>query len=712
MTATFNLTEIIKSAISGANKALGMAEQALQKALNKYGEQKEISYPNTAYELPLIFGIESQEIKTLSDMRNVIESTKLRVSKELTLESMHHAGIVTLVAAEIIEALKYLDSQKPYPEPYTGFISDGVLRQLGVSLVDGSISGIAVIVGKAKDNKLAVDIVRELQEKQLLSLLVGQIIDQIRTEGVELGLLPRLVPLGDEITSAVHSFNFAVRVGLTFGNIGRGERTRMLNYLKERVPAFVLALGKLDELKISLAAGAIACGFPVILDQSIPQTDSLLISELDSKKLVSKAIDARGIKVKIVKIPIPINYGSAFEGERIRKSDTYVEIGGGKSVAFELLRTKDLAEINDGKITFIGKDLDKIQPGTTIPLAIIVDVAGKKMESDFEPVLERRIHDFINYGMGIMHVAQRDLIWIRISKDAVKRGFRIKNFGDILHAKLRSDFPAIVDKVEVTIFTEENRVLENIEAAREIYRKRDERIAKLTDESVDTFYSCTLCQSFAPNHVCIITPERLGLCGAINWLDAKAGHEITPSGPNQPIEKGEVIDKIRGQWKNVNEFVKRASHGALKIYNLYSLMEFPMTSCGCFECVVAILPETNGVMIVNREYNGDTPSGMKFSTLAGSVGGGVQTPGFMGIGKRYIVSRKFIAAEGGIERIVWMPSELKKLLENPLKQRCKELGLEGFIDKIADETITTDLDGLLSHMKKVGHPALKMASLL
>ncbi|HID93099.1 MAG TPA: CO dehydrogenase/CO-methylating acetyl-CoA synthase complex subunit beta, partial [bacterium (Candidatus Stahlbacteria)] len=706
MPGTFNLTEAIKLAISGANKALGMAEQALQRALNKYGEQKEISYPNTAYELPLIFGIESQEIKMLSDISNVIESTKLRGSKELTLENMRHAGIVTLVAAEIIEALKYLDSQKPYPEPYTGFISDGVLRQLGVSLVDGSISGIAVIFGKAKDKKLAVDIVRELQEKQLLSLLVGQMIDQIRTEGVELGLLPRLVPLGDKIMSAIHSFNFAVRVGLTFGNIGRGERTRMLNYLKERVPAFILALGELDELKISLAAGAIACGFPVISDQNIPQIDSLLIPELDSKKLVSKAIDTRGIKVKIVKIPIPISYGSAFEGERIRKSDTYVEIGGRKTVAFELLRTKDLAEINDGKITFIGKDLDKIQPGTTISLAIIVDVAGKKMESDFEPVLERRIHDFINYGMGIMHVAQRDLIWIRISKDAVRRGFRIKNLGDILHAKLHSDFPAIVDKVEITIFTEENRVLENIEAAREIYRKRDERIAKLTDESVDTFYSCTLCQSFAPNHVCIITPERLGLCGAINWLDAKAGHEITPSGPNQPIEKGEAIDKIKGQWKNVNEFVKRASHGTLKIYNIYSLMEFPMTSCGCFECVVAILPETNGVMIVNREYNGDTPSGMKFSTLAGSVGGGVQTPGFMGIGKRYIVSRKFIAAEGGIVRIVWMPSELKKLLENPLKQRCKELGLEGFIDKIADETITTNLDGLLSYMRKVGHPAL------
>ena len=51
-----------------------------------------------------------------------------------------------------------------------------------------------------------------------------------------------------------------------------------------------------------------------------------------------------------------------------------------------------------------------------------------------------------------------------------------------------------------------------------------------------------LCQSFAPDHICIITPERLGLCGAINWLDAKAAKEIAPTGPNQPMPKGEAID--------------------------------------------------------------------------------------------------------------------------------------------------------------------------
>ena len=105
----------------------------------------------------------------------------------------------------------------------------------------------------------------------------------------------------------------------------------------------------------------------------------------------------------------------------------------------------------------------------------------------------------------------------------------------------------------------------------------------MTDESVEDFYSCTLCQSFAPNHVCIISPERLGLCGAYNWLDGKASFEINPRGPNQPVAKGECTDPVKGIFKGVNEAVKQYSHGHLEQFTIYSLMDTPMTSCGCFE---------------------------------------------------------------------------------------------------------------------------------
>jgi acetyl-CoA synthase len=206
----------------------------------------------------------------------------------------------------------------------------------------------------------------------------------------------------------------------------------------------------------------------------------------------------------------------------------------------------------------------------------------------------------------------------------------------------------------------------------------------------------------------VITPERLGLCGAYNWLDGKAAYEIDPTGPNQPLLKGNCIDPVRGQWENINKYVWANSKQTVTNVNAYSMMENPMTSCGCFEAVVALLPECNGVMIVNREYMGDTPSGMKFSTLASATGGGQQNPGFAGIGKTYITSRKFISAEGGHKRIVWMPKTLKEAMKEELELIGKRLEIENFLDLIADETITTDPNELQEHLQKINHPALSM----
>jgi len=277
---------------------------------------------------------------------------------------------------------------------------------------------------------------------------------------------------------------------------------------------------------------------------------------------------------------------------------------------------------------------------------------------------------------------------------------------------LHQEYQAIVDKVQVKIYTEKSEVEKFLPAAVGSFAERDERLSGMTDESVDTFYSCLLCQSFAPNHVCIVTPERLGLCGAYSWLDAKASYEITPTGPNQPVLKGKILDERAGQWGNINEFVYLKSNKTVDKVSMYSLLDAPQTSCGCFECIVAVLPEANGVMVVHRDHIGMTPCGMTFTTLAGSVGGGVQTPGFLGVGKLYIASRKFISAEGGLKRVVWMPRELKEMLGERLRRRCEELGDPGLFDKIADEEAAVKIEELLEFLAKAGHPALEMPPLL
>uniref|UniRef100_UPI0025BBB757 CO dehydrogenase/CO-methylating acetyl-CoA synthase complex subunit beta n=1 Tax=Desulfonatronospira sp. TaxID=1962951 RepID=UPI0025BBB757 len=433
-----------------------------------------------------------------------------------------------------------------------------------------------------------------------------------------------------------------------------------------------------------------------------------VVSSIPHDKIVQKAIEVRGLKVTVTEIPIPLSYGPAFEGERVRKDDLFAECGGRKSTCCELLRMREMEEVEDGRIEVVGPDIDELEPVGVLPLAIVVDVAGRKMQKDFEPILERQFHHLINSAEGIMHIGQRDISWIRISRQAREKGFKLKHIGDILHAKLLSDFPSIADKVQVTLYTQEDKVNEILQEARIMYNERDERLAGLKDESVDIFYSCSLCQSFAPNHVCVITPERLGLCGAYNWLDGQASYEIDPSGPNKPVKKGEVIDVHKGEWQGVNEFISQASKGNLERLKAYSILEDPMTSCGCFECIVALLPAANGVMVVDRDFSGMTPSGMTFSTLAGMVGGGIQTPGFLGVGKFYLGSDKFISAEGGFKRLVWMPSHLKERLRNMLQAQAEKVGEPDMLDKIADETVATTEMEVMEHLEKVGHPALGM----
>jgi acetyl-CoA synthase len=217
-----------------------------------------------------------------------------------------------------------------------------------------------------------------------------------------------------------------------------------------------------------------------------------------------------------------------------------------------------------------------------------------------------------------------------------------------------------------------------------------------------------LCQSFAPNHVCIVSPERLGLCGAYNWLDCKASYNINPTGPNQPIKLGRIIDPERGYWEGTNDYAKAGSHGVVEELAMYSIMENPMTACGCFECIVMLIPEANGVMVVSREDTSITPAGMTFSTLAGMAGGGIQTPGVMGVGKFYLASPKFISADGGFGRVVWMSSVLKDSMSAELKIVAEREGDPGLIERIADERSVTSVEELVPWLEAHEHPALAM----
>ncbi len=672
------------------NTAVQSGSALLKKQMGSFAGS--FGYEETAYHLPVSFAL-----------------TGIAVHDPATAASAYaKMQDNPLIAQECLLAVKAGKAGRE-PAPYTGFIPDTVLRKLGYSLVDGSIIGLALLVGRPEKGSDAAGICRELQEKYMLTFLAGDIIASLTGNGVKVGLDYRLIPLGSTNAHGVHFVDIIARVAMMFGGVTPGDAGRLLTYAAERAKAIVFVFPGLSDEDLALVDAMRVLGFPIVSLGKYESGDWISASAEDA---VRRGMEAKGIKVTVTAIPIPMGCSPAFEGKSIRKEEMYVEFGGGRSPAFELLQMKKKDEVTDGKITVIGPEITAMKEGSANPLAIIISVAGPAMKKDYEPVLERRIHNFVNYGEGSWHVAQRDLIWVRLSKEAVAKGVKIEHIGKLLASKFRMDFPSLIDAVSVTLITDRDKVLAAKRDAESVYAERDARIRGMKDSDVSIYYSCTLCQTFAPNHVCVITPERPALCGAISWLDGRIAYEISPAGANQPVEKGKAINEITGEYEGVNRFVKKASHGEVDRCSLYAVMEFPMTCCGCFECIALMLPEVNGIMVVHREFTGMTPSGMTFSTLAGTIGGGAQTPGFAGISKQYILSDRFLQAEGGIRRLVWMPSSLREELKSRLLKKLEEQGIPDFFDKIADETTAATIEDLSSFLAKVDHPALSMAPLI
>src|SRR5512141_1716100 len=479
---------IATRAIRGASALVNETEAMLHKALTEKGPDCKVAFPNTAYYLPTIYGMTGTAVETLGQLQPILQHARsllhpLPSNKHWTpyLGETLDSGMATLLAAETLEAIRYVYGLQPEPmagysggasftspdmaegdrKPGTdgghlnGPIDDIQLRTWGIQLVDGRMPGFAAIVGCAKSNEVAVKIVRELQRRNILTFLSGNvngrsIIHQLQEEGVELGYDTYIVPFGTDTLSAIYAIGFATRSALTFGGMKGGQSREILLYNRARVFAFVLALGEVDDLKYAAAAGAINFGFPVIADTVIPEilptgvttyehVVSMPFNEIPGKddmeraeQLVQKCIEVRGVKVKVANVPVPVPYGSAFEGEVVRKTDMRIEFGGKHSRCFEYLHMAELDDVVDGKVEIVGPGFENIPAQGHLDMGIVIKVAGRQMQQDFEPVLERQVHYFINGASGIQHIGQRDIAWVRISNGTADKGFNLEHFGEIL----------------------------------------------------------------------------------------------------------------------------------------------------------------------------------------------------------------------------------------------------------------------------------------
>jgi acetyl-CoA decarbonylase/synthase complex subunit beta len=393
---------------------------------------------------------------------------------------------------------------------------------------------------------------------------------------------------------------------------------------------------------------------------------------------------------------IPVDVSPMYEGERIRAANMFVELAGPKAFGAELVQVAE--DIEDGALEVIGPELSEMTEGEIYPFAISVKIQGEKLEKELEGVIERRIHELCNYVKGFMHLNQRDQIWCRVSKEAVEAGFTLEHLAKALSILLKEEFP-IIEKISVSVFTEESEVESFLENARATYEVRDARARELSDEDVDVFYGCVMCQSFAPSHVCIVTPDRTALCGAINWFDCRAAAKMDPEGPIFEVEKGEVLDAVKGEYSNVNAVVAEKSQGMTDRVFLHSVFEYPHTSCGCFEAVAFYIPELDGIGIVDRDFKGETPLGIPFSAMAGQCSGGKQVEGFTGLSLEYMRSPKFLQADGGYERIIWLPKEIKDSVIDFIPEELR--------DKIPTEEDASSIKEIRRFLRETGHPIME-----
>ncbi len=397
---------------------------------------------------------------------------------------------------------------------------------------------------------------------------------------------------------------------------------------------------------------------------------------------------------------IPVDVGIIYEGERIRGRDMQVELGGPREqYKFELVLVREMDEIEDGKIEVIGRDIPELEPGTNNPFGLVIEVAGQEIEKDLEGVIERRLHEYVNFIEGMMHLNQRYDIQLRLSKKSYEKGFNsFTYFGEVLKRLYKSEM-SFIEKIAVTFVTDPDEVKDWYEKSLEIYEVRDARARGMSDDDVDVFYGCSLCQSFAPTHLCVITPQRYANCGAISWFDGRATAKVDPKGPVFEIPKGECIDPIFGEYEGVNQVIREKSLREIERVQLYTAFGYPHTSCGCFEGCAFYIPEVDGYGVVHRNFKGETVNGLSFVTISDLTAGGRQVDGFHGLSIEYMRSPKFMQADGGWDRVVWIPEEIR--------DRIKEYMPPEIIPKITTEQDVSSLDELKTWLREKQHPIVE-----
>jgi hypothetical protein len=457
---------------------------------------------------------------------------------------------------------------------------------------------------------------------------------------------------GPDRWAGIHALlNMVVRHAFVYGKIAPGDSHALGHFVEEFSPALLVCRGEMDDLDLTLSLAAMKLGVPAVVPTDYPfvlgrqiRADALdkVVDALVAFPNIHRLLDLPGVP------PWP-EYASV---EHAREKFAPAATWGDTPDSFYLLRKGPVPET---EVTVTG------QPGG--PMGVLLTAEAEPLDALDRAYIEQSAIEGVSMVPGALaRLAEGHLI-VDLAADAALTPERL---GEMLIVALRREF-AKIERLRVEIIFDPVRLAEIAPGVRREQAARRQEIAAATEESVAEFMTCVGCSPFAPDHVCVLTPQRPPQCGRA-YAMIKAGalysyddmsnihHRALHAGINSfgVCAKGRAIDPLAGEWSGVNEAVSRLSGGRTTRVQLHSLRQVPHTGCGCFRLIMF---ETGvprpGVGIMARGYKGHAPDGRTWQDLHYALAG-KQTPGLAGGAPGYLFSERFLAAHGGWASVVWV----------------------------------------------------------
>lgn len=441
----------------------------------------------------------------------------------------------------------------------------------------------------------------------------------------------------------------------------------MSHFVEESVPVAVIALSPLTPLDAFLVLGAMRFGIPAIVSPDFPYEAGFQTRIAGPEEVVGAVLSLGNMRLKTRRgatITLPAYANPAHAGQELRvaavaggTAESYIEV---RAVAESTLGQRGDGA-GDGPAENGGVFLGELAGR---PLGLMVLVSHDALDAPLLHYIETFAIRAIDYLDGVKASAPGGRLELRLAESAAS-SLTVGMLTQAVQAGLLYHFGRLKG-VRVHLDTDEGRLRRAAPAVMAAREVRDAAIGELNEETAPEFHFCTGCSTFALDHVCIITPERVPMCGR-NWVQIKAGaylieddlsrsfrrrNQANPSSTGV-VPKGKCLDAARGEWEGVNEVAARESGGRIQRVFLHSLYGYPHSNCSCFLYLVFDMPSLGGYGIMHRNWEGRTPDGRTWADLALEAAGR-QRRGIVGANLPYVRSRSFLQADGGLKKVVWM----------------------------------------------------------